>query len=148
VAGTLIGGLLSDFILARTGSRRAARQGLSVVSLGSAVGCFALACFAPDLWSSVLLFSLGNLLATASAPCAYAVTMDMGGKNLGVIFSTMNMSGNIGAWLFPLAVGWLIKARRWDLALCLFVGLFLASAVFWLFLNPAGVIAEREPQPR
>jgi ACS family glucarate transporter-like MFS transporter len=148
VVGTLVGGFLSDFILVRTGSRRAARQGLSIASLGLAVCSFVLAVFAPDLWLCVLLFSLGNLLATASAPCAYAITMDMGGKHLGVIFSTMNMSGNIGAALFPVAVGMLIEARRWDLALCLFVGLYLASAIFWLFLNPAGVIADREPQPR
>src|SRR5207244_2931119 len=36
------GGWLSDFVLARTGSRRAARQGLSLASNALCVACFAL----------------------------------------------------------------------------------------------------------
>ena len=39
-----------------------------------------------------------------SATCAYAITMDMGGRNLGVVFGLMNMAGNFGAYAFTAVV--------------------------------------------
>lgn len=49
----------------------------------------------------------------------------------------MNMCGNIGAGLFPLAVGYLVAATgNWDIALLVFAGLFAVDAVLWAMLNP------------
>jgi ACS family glucarate transporter-like MFS transporter len=142
VLGTLIGGWLSDWILARTGSRRAARQWLSAVTLVLGVGLCGLSVLCPDVGLAVLLCSAGNLVLMASAPCAYALTMDMGGKHVAVVFSAMNMAGNLGAMAFPYTVGKLVQAGRWDLALAVFAGLYLVAAVCWVFLNPNGTIGD------
>jgi hypothetical protein len=56
------------------------------------------------------------------------------------VFATMNMSGNLGATVFPLAVGWLGRQGRWDLALLLFVSMFGIAAVCWAVLNPKGTL--------
>jgi ACS family glucarate transporter-like MFS transporter len=142
VAGTLVGGWVSDFILARTGSRRAARQGLSIVTLLGCVVCFVAAFSSRDLTTAMLLMSAGNFLGTVSQPCAYALTMDMGGKQLAVVFGIMNMVGNFGSAFFPKAAGFLAEHYGWSAALTLFVGLQLVAAVCWMFLNPRGTIAD------
>jgi hypothetical protein len=56
----------------------------------------------------------------------------------------MNMAGNVGAILMPVAMPWLVfLTGSWDLALYLFAGVHLAAAVCWLFINPEGTIAGR-----
>ena len=61
-----------------------------------------------DAWSAVLLISAGSFCASMGGPCAYAITIDMGGRHVAPVFSTMNMAGNVGAMLFPLLIPWLV----------------------------------------
>ncbi len=149
VIGGTLGGLLSDWLLARTGSRRVARQGLAIVSLVGALAVYAVAYVVPDVTVAMLLYSLGMLIFFFSATCAYAITMDMGGANLGVVFGLMNMAGNFGAYAFTAVVPRLNAhfGNDWTPTLLLFAAMHVAALVFWLPLNPNGVIGEREPAP-
>jgi hypothetical protein len=58
----------------------------------------------------------------------------------------MNMCGNFGAMIFPLAIGWMVRRTgNWDLALFIFAGIFAVDAVCWALLNPKGALfPERE----
>ena len=57
----------------------------------------------------------------------------------------MNMAGNIGAGVFPFAVGQLAgRTGNWNLTLLLFAGLFAGSAVCWIHLNPKGTLFAEE----
>jgi ACS family glucarate transporter-like MFS transporter len=144
VIGGPLGGMLSDFVLARTGSRRAARQGVAIGSLVLGLLLCGLAYRIADVRGAVLLAGLGVLILMFCSPCAFALTMDMGGRNLGVIFGTMNMIGNFGSWAFTtyiprVKVWW----GSWDAVLLVFAALHVVAIVCWLLLNPNGVIGER-----
>jgi sugar phosphate permease len=144
VAGSLLGGLVIDWILSRTRSRRVSRQGTAIVSLLVSAALIGVAYFAGDARTAVLLISCGSFFAAVGGPCAYAVTIDMAGKQVPIVFSTMNMAGNIGAALCPLLVVWFVKATgQWDLVLFFFAGIYLAAAVCWGLLNPTGTIFDR-----
>ncbi|MGH7224392.1 MAG: MFS transporter, partial [Gemmataceae bacterium] len=143
VIGGPIGGILSDFVLARTRSRRFARQGVAIGSIVVALFIWWLASQIPDVRGAVLLAGLGILIFTFSSPCAYALSMDMGGRNLGVIFGTMNMAGNLGAWAFTKFIPRVVTWRGWDGALLVFAGMHVVAIVCWLLLNPNGLIGER-----
>jgi nitrate/nitrite transporter NarK len=128
--GGFLGGVLSEWILTRTGSFRLARQGMAfvmtIVCTAAALGAYLVA----DSGIAVVLTSIG-------AFCAIAY----GGKRVAVVFGTMNMMGNVGAGLFPFVVGWLVAVTaNWSLAMLVFAGLFAASAVCWVFLNPKGTL--------
>ena len=140
---------MSDRLLARTGSRRVARQGLAVASLVGTLALYAAAYVTPDVTAAMLLFSLGMLVFFFSSTCAYAITMDMGGRNLGVVFGLMNMAGNFGAYAFTAAVPRLNDHYHgdWTPTLVLFAAMHVAALVFWLPLDPNGVIGERQPAP-
>jgi ACS family glucarate transporter-like MFS transporter len=142
--GGLVGGALSDAILARTGSRRLGRQGVAIGSLLASLVCYGLAYGVEDVLGAVLLFSLGSFVTNFASPAAYALTMDLGGKNLGVVFGTMNMAGNLGAWAFTWTLPRLVTRGGWDLGLALFVGMHVVAIVCWLLLNPNGVIGGPE----
>lgn len=144
VVGGTVGGLISDYLLARTGSRRVARQGLAAASLVGSVAIYGVAYVIPDVTLAMLVFSAGMFVFFFSATCAYAITMDMGGKNLGVIFGLMNMAGNFGAYAFTAVVPRL-NARfhgDWNATLVLFIGMHVAALLCWLPLNPNGVIGD------
>lgn len=146
VAGILggpVGGVLSDFILARTKSRRAARQGVAIGSVLVGLCIYALAYQVSNLTGAVLLACLGLFIMTFSSPCAYALTMDMGGRNLGVIFGTMNMAGNLGAWAFTKFLPRVVTGYSWDAALLVFAGMHVVAIACWLLINPNGMIGER-----
>jgi nitrate/nitrite transporter NarK len=144
VVGGVVGGAVSDWVLVRTGSRRAARKGVAVGSLLAGTLCYLAAYRAADVRAANALLGAGYFLVTFASPCAYALTMDMGGRHLGVVFGVMNMAGNLGAmafiWVFPRLKAW---SGGWDAPLALFAALNLLAAGAWLLADPDLVVGER-----
>ena len=148
IVGSLLGGVVVDWILARTGSRRLSRQLVAVLSMLSCAGFVGLAYFTSEAETTVLLISAGSFCAAFGGPCAYAVTIDMAGKHVPIVFSIMNMTGNLGAAACPLLVAWFVDATgKWDYVLFFFVGIYVAAAICWGLLNPQGSIFDRHRLP-
>jgi len=142
--GGIGGGAVSDWVLARTGSRRLSRQGLSVVSLLACALLIVAAYFIQDAWPAVLVITAGSLCAAFAGAPAYTITIDMGGRHVAPVFATMNMAGNIGATVFPLLVPLLLAwTGSWDGVLFLFAGIYVAAALFWIPFNAEGTIFDR-----
>lgn len=138
VLGSLAGGVASDAIQRLTGDRRHSRRGLALVSTLGCAAFFAMALAVESPVSAVCLIACGALLAGMSSPIAYTITIDLGGPHVATMFSTMNMAGNIGGALCPAVVGWFVNAWGWPPVPWLFAGIYLASAVCWLGLDPRG----------
>jgi ACS family glucarate transporter-like MFS transporter len=144
VVGSPAGGAVSDWILTRTGSRRLSRQWLSIVSLAASAVLVWLAIPIASAVLAVLVITAAALCAAIAAPCAYAITIDMGGKHVAPVFSLMNMSGNLGAMVFPVVVPPLLAvAGNWNLVVFVFGGIYLVAALCWLRLNPSGTVFDR-----
>lgn len=142
VVGGLIGGLISDYVLRRTGSRRAARNGVAVVSLSFTVLSYVPIFFVQDAVTQVFFFSVGYFISAFSSPCAYALSMDVGGKNLPIVFGAMNMIGNFGAAamsaMVPRFNNW---SGGWTVSLIVFVAIHGVAMVCWMVLDPRKQIA-------
>jgi MFS family permease len=147
--GAALGGTVSDWLLRRTGSERLSRRWLSFAALVACTGLTLGACYAGDLDLAVFLLSAGAFCSYVSGVSAYAVAIGYGGKRVATVFATMNMSGNVGAGLFPLAVGWVVaETGNWEYALFLVAGLFAAAAVCWALLDPRGTLFGDEDERR
>lgn len=143
VAG-LAGGALSDWLLTRTGSRAIARQYMGAICLLACALLIFCSMSIEDTLAAVLVISLGSFFAALAGPCAYTITIDMGGPDVAAVNATMNMMGNLGAWSFPIVVPWLLtKFASWDAVLVVFGAIYLAGTVFWLLLNPRGDILQQ-----
>jgi MFS transporter, ACS family, D-galactonate transporter len=147
VFGGTLGGWVSDTVLLYTGSRRAGRQGVALASLLGCCACYAVGFAIPDVTLSVVMVSVGVFISMFAAPCAYALSMDMSGRNLGIVFGAMNMAGNLGAlsftWMVPRLKTW---SGGWTYPVLLFGGMNVAALICWLLLNPEGVIGESTPR--
>lgn len=144
--GGLAGGLVSDWLLRRTGNPRLARQGMTFITLVICTGVVGGAYFVADPELAVLLISVGAFCGMASGVTAYALAIAYGGKRVASVFATMNMSGNLGATMFPALVAWVVtQTGNWNYALLLFVGLYGVAAACWLVLNPKGTLFPEEP---
>lgn len=141
--GSLIGGVISDWILCRTGSVRWARQGVAIASLVICTICIASSFLVSGDERlvgilSVGLMTLGAFFSGVAGPAGYAVTIDISGKHVATVFGCMNMAGNLGAALFAQIIPKLLGPSRdhWDLVIIVFAALYLAAAFFWSLLNP------------
>ncbi|MFM8984549.1 MAG: DUF1553 domain-containing protein, partial [Planctomycetia bacterium] len=141
--GVLGGGYASDWLLARTGSKRIARQVLAAVAMATCAVLMALSFLVADVNAAIALISVGAFVACFGGVAGYTVAIDYGGDRVGTVFGAMNMAGAFGAMLFPVTVGWLVSATgTWNAALFAFVGLMAFDAVLWLLLNPRGRFME------
>jgi ACS family glucarate transporter-like MFS transporter/ACS family D-galactonate transporter-like MFS transporter len=138
VAAGPLGGLLSDWLLTRTGSRRLGRQAVAVVCQSACAGLILLARPVSENWLAVAMIVMGSFLSSLGG-LSYVVTIEMSGRHVPVVFGIMNMAGNIGAFLFPILVPLLLGDPvnpNWDRVLYAFAGVHGLSAICWLCLNP------------
>lgn len=139
--GGMTGGVFSDWLLVRTGNRRLARQGIAVFGMLSCAALIAGSYFISNTTIAIGCISLGAFLATFGGISGYTLAIEFGGRSVATTFSIMNMSGNIGAALFPLAVGYISDSRLgWDGVLFLCVIILVIDAYCWAMLNPKKTI--------
>ena len=145
MCGGLLGGTISDFLLRKTGNSRLSRQGLAAAAMTASAAFSLVAYFAESRDLLVFALSAGAFCGYFAGVSGYAVAIGYGGKRVATVFATMNMCGNIGAGLFPFAVGWIVKETGdWNNALLVVVCLFAADAVAWSLLNPKGTLFDEE----
>lgn len=144
VGGSLAGGHVSDVVMHRTGSRRMARQGVTMISLGLCAALTFAAMLVSNAVGAVLLISAGAFFASVAGPCCIATTIDMGGEHVAAVNSVMNMCGNFGAMLFPLVVPWILKVTgNWDAVLVSFGCLYIVAMLCWWLLKPEGTVFDQ-----
>jgi sugar phosphate permease len=155
-AGMLAGGRVSDWVLRRTGSLAHARRTMSILAVTAAGLTVSSALLVNDVFAAVVLIGVGAFIAGLASPIAYAITIDMGGRQVATVFASMNMVGNIGAGLFP----WVVPAVQqgvdaepslralaggsgWNAVLALFASLYFAAGVCWLLLRVRGTVLDQ-----
>lgn len=137
VAGGLLSGTISDWLLRWTGRTRLARQGLGFAGTSACAVVAVGAYFAGSAPAVVALVSAAGFCVYAAGVSAYAVALSLGGRRVAPVFATMNMAGNIGAGVFPFALGKLVGGTgNWDVTLLLFASMLAVSALCWALLNP------------
>lgn len=137
LTGSLLGGYVTDWIWKQSGSLRLSRCGLGAAALLTCSLLFLASWFVKSPGMTVALLATGSFFAAVAGPCAYSVTIDIGGKNVPQVFGMMNMCGNIAAGACPVLIGKLFEwTSNWNLALLMFAGVYFVGAICWAFINP------------
>jgi len=142
--GSILGGLVADWVFDRTGSRRASRSGVAIVATLLGVACFGLVYLVPAgfLGLAVAVLTVAAVIASCGNSCGYSAAMDLGGRNLATVFGAMNMFGNFGAALLSQVMPIWVGSYGWPAAVLLVGGSYACGAVCWIPLNP-----DRKPDP-
>jgi len=63
--------------------------------------------------------------------------MDIGGRHAGTVSGSMNMLGNVGGALSPLAIGYILTFtnNNWALTFYISSAIYLIGGVCWLFID-------------
>lgn len=99
----LVGGLLTDWFIRRTGNRKWGRRLFGVVGHSVCGLCYLLAIFATDnRWFFFLAISFAAFWNDLTMGSAWSVCQDIGRRYAAIVAGTMNTIGNLGG----AAAGW------------------------------------------
>jgi sugar phosphate permease len=137
VIGDLSGGAVTDFMTRRFGLRMGRTATASIGYLFAAIAMIA----STQITNGALAATLIAVAVTASMftlAASWAVCMDVGGRHTGVLSASMNTTGQIGSILSPMLTSLIVQQfSNWTAPLLIMGGLYLASSVLWLLVNPA-----------
>lgn len=137
----LTGGLTTDAMTKRFGLRlgRAVAGGSGFIFAGLFT---ILGAAAADATTAALYLALGAGWGAFCLASSWGVVMDIAGPHAGVVGAVMNTSGQVGGFLSPIVLAWLIQGTGdWNTPLNITGVLLLFGAVCWLFINPNRKIA-------
>jgi MFS transporter, ACS family, glucarate transporter len=150
------GGLLTDWLVQKTGNRRWGRTAQAVVGAGlSAFGILAsVRSDSAEVASGfIALVAFGVQL---QLPSWWACATQVSGRHLGALFGLMNMMGGAGRLLSQLSVGSVADWRKslgytgraqWDPALYIYVAIALIGMILWALTNPEKTVDGQKPKP-
>ena len=146
VVGDTVGGLATDWLMARTGNIKFARRVVAIVGM---LGCAAFivpAAYAEDAYTAVYCLTGAMFFLECTIGPSWAVPMDMGGEHSGTVSGMMNMAGNIGGALSPIVFGFLVQFGSWQAPFVVAASLLVVGSAIWAFwLDPSVSVVEKKP---
>jgi MFS family permease len=141
IAGSLLSGVLVDFIQRRTGSRYWSRSGVGAASLGLAALGMLAAGFTGSPTGLIQTLCVASFFSGIAGAPAWAATLDLGGRNTAVVMGWMNTASAAAGIAFSPFVGQLVDALKegrgdWSLLIWLHAGFYLIAAASWLVVFP------------
>jgi MFS family permease len=145
-AADLTGGLSTDRAI-RVFGLRWGRCGIGVLSLLVAGASMIAGAAVDDPVLSALLIALSGAADSFLLGAAWGVCLDIAGPNAGLVTGAMNTAGQIGAFLSPLLLPFIIgddpSPGDWALPLYIAGGLYLCGALCWLWVDPTRPLLEQ-----
>ena len=133
--GGMAGGVLNDFLIRRTGSRRWARSGVAFTGKALAALLLAVSIFLADGRAVAVTLLACKFFADWSQSTQWGAITDIGGRAAGTVFGAVNMVGAMGSVLANPLIGRVKQDHGWEVLFFLLAGVFLASALVWLFID-------------
>ncbi len=133
--GCWLGGFVSDWLVTKIGINWG-RKIVPVVGLTLSGLVMLISIFTKDNSVAIVFLALGLAFMDVTAPVAWAVATDIGGKASGAITGAMNTSGLLGGTAASLGIGYLVAGTgSYDLPVILIAVQLLVGAGFALALR-------------
>src|SRR6478735_1880773 len=147
VIGDILGGVISDAIIHRTGRIKFARQSVAITGFLIVAICVPLAVFEPDRYLSAALFGCAVFGMELVVGNAWAVTLDIGGSFAGSCSAVMNFAGNIGGAIVATATGFIVNAYGWNAAFYAVSALAVLGAILFTQIDAGRKLAPDSTSP-
>ncbi|MFN3159280.1 MAG: MFS transporter [Rubinisphaera brasiliensis] len=137
MTGSLLGGMLTDWVWRRTGNLRLSRSGVGAMALTMCGLLVLSAWFVEQVSLAITLLTLGSLFAALAGPPTFATVIDVGGRRVPQLLGLVNMCGNLAAAACPILVGLLFEwTSNWNLVLLLFAIIYITGGICWSLVVP------------
>jgi MFS family permease len=137
VVGDSVGGILSDYILKRTGRIRLARLSVIVTGFAGALLSLLPIIFTHDITLVALCLSSGFFFAEIIIGPIWSVPMDIAPKYSGTASGLMNSGSALAAIVSPLVAGYVIDVTgNWYLPFLMTIALLLLGGFCAFLMHP------------
>jgi len=144
--GSLFTGVVSARLALWLGSTARTRRVLGFVGFAGAAAMLGISTQATSPLMAMVLVGLAAFANDLSMPGSWAACMDVGGRYAGSLSGSMNMVGQIGSALGPVAVAQVLKysGNNWALTFWMAAAVYAIGAVCWLFIDPVTPLDGKE----
>jgi sugar phosphate permease len=143
VVGDTVGGLVTDWLLVKTGNTRFARRSVAIVGMLGCALFIVPAGLTDNAYTAVFCLTAALFFLECTIGPSWAVPMHVGGQYSGTVSGMMNMAGNIGGALSPIVFGVLVQYGSWQAPFIVAAGLLVFGASVWAFwLDPEKSVIE------
>jgi nitrate/nitrite transporter NarK len=133
----LVGGVVADYLLRRTGSLQIARSLLIAVSWTLAVAALISAILVHDLILGIGSFTLALFFLGFAISPIWTATMDIAPNYAGSASALMNSAGAVAGILSPVMFGWILqRTGSWTTPFTVSLGLLLLGATMTYWFRP------------
>ncbi|MFA7003607.1 MAG: MFS transporter [Verrucomicrobiia bacterium] len=145
--GSLFTGVVSERLALWLGSTAQTRRVLGCVGFAGAAAMLGISTQATSPLMAMVLVGLAAFANDLSMPGSWAACMDVGGRYAGSLSGSMNMVGQIGSALGPVAVAQVLKysGNNWAMTFWMAAAVYAIGAVCWLFIDPVTPLDGKEP---
>lgn len=136
--GSLLAGILSSRLIARTGRVTLVRRTFGCIGLTGAATLLMISFYIKDPLLAMLAMGMASFFNDTTLPGSWTTCMDVGGQYAGTLSGSMNMLGNFGGMAGPVVVGYVLDLtnRDWRLAFLISAVIYFLGAICWLFIDP------------
>jgi sugar phosphate permease len=141
--GFWFGGWITDRLARRTGDLKLARCGVGASGYTAGAATIVAVALIEDRVVSATLLAFALCFQTTTISAAWAVCLDVGRRNAGVVSGFMNTVGNIGGAIAPVVVGYAVKNfGSWTLPFYVMAAVLAFGVVMWLLVDPNRSVLE------
>jgi MFS family permease len=145
--GCFVSGQIAGLMTRLFGSVRTARRVVSSTSFLCAAVLLILSTLIHDPLAKMVVIGLASFCNDMVMPPAWGACMDVGGKFSGTLSGAMNMTGNFGGVVAPIATAWMLRtfANNWNAVFYLSAISYIMGAILWTKLDPVTPVEMPEP---
>lgn len=141
VFGDLLGGWCSDIVLLRTRKPNLARRWVAIAGFMTCAVSTVPAALTRSPELSVAFYCLAFFSLEWTVGISWAVPLDIGGDFSGSVAAFMNMCGNIGGALSPIALAFMVRAFDWYMPFLVTAALCVLASLLFLKVDSTRRIA-------
>jgi nitrate/nitrite transporter NarK len=135
--GDTVGGVVSDWLLHRTGSRQIARSALIAVCMVLSLLSLVPVLIMHQLVVGALGFTLSYFFLESAISPMWTVSMDVAPEYAGTASALMNAAGAVAGILSPIAFGSIVDLTgSWTMPFAASIGLLLVGVVTTIWMRP------------
>jgi len=135
--GSVFAGWLAPVIARASGNVGGTRKGFGALGFLAAAILLVVSTKLHNAYAAVVAIALVSFFNDVTLPGAWTACMDVGGRYCGTVSGTMNMMGNLGGFVSPIVIGYVVKhTGNWHLTFYITAAVYVAGAVFWLLMDP------------
>jgi MFS family permease len=142
--GSMLTGVFAPAVQRWVGSAGLGRRLTGVAGFCGAAACLLAATALKQPLLAVAAIAVASLCNDITLPGSWTTCMDIGGRYVGTLSGMMNMVGNVGGFLSPIVLGYIVgRTGNWNLTFYVTAGVYALGALCWWLLDPSTPIEQQ-----